>query len=183
MKRMDLRVALEEIINVSKLHRHTEIEVRLGKIDDKQKRFDSSISKEKFDEILTNLRERFFQRPVEKTIDRFFKNGLRWVHVTEPVRRDEYCIKKKIRNIDIESHPYDIRVSLSCEIPVDAPASARGVNFQRQKKRYSFDANNFSVDMTVVDGKKFEVEIEATHSPIDIDEFLEIIEIVKYCSF
>lgn len=161
-----------------------EIECRLGNltIGGRGKRFDPDVGKGLFKRIKDALSETGFVMKYEQTTDKIYtlpdhaNNGTMNVRVTsykDDPSKWVTVIKKKVSNAD---HPLDvetdtaissIRVSVSKEIPYpDFHAPIRSENtlpFVRKKKRTSFIADIFSIDISEVNVNSritYEVEVE-----------------------
>lgn len=159
------KVALETLPHMKT--EYPEIELRLGKYDDKSKMFKSSLQKDVFDKIL-NL----------------FKNGRCWESYTIVNNKDYFrsnlrltkegenfiCIQKvKLGVSDIKYENLDVRLSIStetpCEIPNDIdlnkPLDDQNFDTIRTKERHTFNYKNiWKYDFTIVNNEIFEIEIE-----------------------
>lgn len=159
------KVALETLPHMKT--EYPEIELRLGKFDDKSKSFKSSLNKDVFMKIL-NL----------------FQNGKCWESYNVVQNKDYFrsnlrltkdgdniiCIQKiKLGASDIKYDKLDVRLSIStetpCEIPndIDLNKSLDGQNFDtiRTKERHTFNYKNiWQYDFTIVNDEIFEIEIE-----------------------
>lgn len=143
-----------------------------------------------YHKILNELCDKGFIVTTENTVDSFFKfknYNVRETKFIEPVdKQSEYVSKNKIFNqdIDISSHINTknrnishVRISVASEKPIkinelNCKKIPTPVFYIRKKKRISFVADIFSIDMSIAsDGKHKTYEIE-----------VEIIELYKQIS-
>jgi len=138
---------------------------------------DTSLPKESWDAILWQLTAMGLKpEPVKVTKDDFTRAGMRFTR--DPITNEvmECVSKQKLHKHDIV-HPhsaFDIRVGFATENPIaDKTAPSPGdITNSRRKERTSFimPSKRLRVDMTIVDGKDFEVEIEALYAGVEADE-------------
>ena len=165
-----------------------EIECRLGyPVCNGKQRFDPDIGKTNFMKIKNALSETGFVMKYEQTTDKIYKvpsdKGLP-MNVRITSYKDEpnkwvSVIKNKVYNVD---HPNIqenglVRVSVSTETPypnfVAPTRSETTLPFVRKKKRTSFIADIFSIDMSEVNVNSkitYEVEVELKNTDYVLNE-------------
>lgn len=165
-----------------------EIECRLGHpVFQGKQRFDPDVGKHKFMKIKQSLSESGFLMKYEQTTDKIYKvpsnKGTMNVRVT--TYKDEpnkwvTVIKNKVYNTDHTLAAVDngvVRVSVSTETPYPefiAPTrSETTLPFVRKKKRTSFIADIFNIDMSEVNVNSnvtYEVEVELNNTEYVLNE-------------
>jgi hypothetical protein len=137
--------------------------MRLGKINTGS--FDTNVGESNFNKILIGLKKyNGWENVVEKTTSVYYykdiKNNAR-TSVDEETEESTSIFKKNIlkKNFNIENKPYDVRFSVSKEIPTefDEDDTCDSVRF---KKRISFIRKNLSIDMTIVTGDPTDLDCE-----------------------
>lgn len=158
--------------NISK---ECEIEVRLGFLSELEESecqmFDSNIGEQYFNKILSTLREFKEWREIETTTTTdYYADNLR---LTVAKNGSKSCMEKnRIKDIDFtyDETPFDIRISVSQEIPKDPsefPKSKKKITKTRRKNRTSFHHEYWTFDITEV--IKSEDDIESTSYEIELE--------------
>lgn len=152
--------------------KQVEIECRLGFLENR--RFNPNIKENLYETAIEELSHKGFIMTEEETVDTFFSMGRKNIRNTQFIlplnKQDELITKDRIINKDIEidsccSH---IRISAAHEMPIKKPAHGMGrPSYTRMKKRKSFVADIFSIDISEVTSqnkqKSYEIEIELTN--------------------
>jgi hypothetical protein len=136
-----------------------EIEFRLGKY--KNNRFIPGVSKIIFNNLLSSLSKKYKYETNKSTVN-YYDNNIRDI--------DGVFQKKiKISNIDILFSDIDIRFSKSIEEHVNGNKNGE-IKFTRERTRYTFVFDYYNIDLTIIDGATYEVELEFTTSQLDINK-------------
>ena len=152
----------EILLNVTSQH---EIEFRLGKYDPRIKRFVPGVSKSVFNQLLKSLKQKYKYTTIDSTVN-YYDNDIRTI--------DGIAQQKiKIADTDISFVNIDIRLSKSKEETKSKEPSGK-VKFTRKRTRYVFVFDYYNIELTVVDDGKliYEVEIEFTKLPLDINKVM-----------
>ena len=175
-------INLSSMIKQYKKSDNIEIEIRLGQIQ--FDRFKSGLgSKEFFDKIKNTLdAAKCWTKVINCKSEELCNNGLRRTTLFNGKKiTKNQCIKKEkilIKNFEYSGTPYDLRISVAKEIPVDDKIKS-GNGIIRKKNRYSYYYKDYIVDLTEVEQIEnkvslinYELEIEFTnlHSNIS-DEY------------
>ena len=179
-----------------------EIEARLGVYDEDDKIFSSNIGDKRFEEIKKMLDSgtgEHWENPEKYVKQTDYFNDKYRLSVFEDGK--QRCIQKnRIENVNfiVENGPFDIRVSISKEIPVDVdsfPIKDKCGN-SRTKKRFTYKYKNmWNFDLTEIDemidgGNElaYEYEIELNNinkiknaKYISESLMLKILDAVKMC--
>lgn len=142
---------------------NTEIEFRLGYIEDESKEFDSSISSVFFNKIKDKLdRSSVFLKKEELIHDKFYSYRKQTIRSSNGI----FMKKTKLKTINISYEPFDVRVSFSTEEPIKEPKQKKLI-FERIKDRKSyfykdwiFDLTKVTVEENNVSREIYEVELE-----------------------
>ena len=166
-------IKLVELLNKYKNVENVEIEIRLGYIEtDPHSFFDTNITQDYYDKINDTLStyNNWNYDDDKTTTDYYYDNNLRLSIDTEGNR----SAMKKVRLVDVDmaydSGPFDIRISVSQEIPID-PNDISGDNLKmsRNKKRNSriYDKWRFDLSKVITENNglkkisyEFEIEID-----------------------
>ena len=161
-------VKLVELIEKYKDYSNIEIEIRLGYIEDDY--FDTNITNEYYKKINNTLNsfQGWSYNDNKTTTDYYYDGNLRLSIDTEGNR----SAMKKVRMVDIDiaydSAPFDIRISVSQETPID-PNDINNNNLKtsRNKKRitriydkWKFDLSEVTTEHNNLKKKGYEFEIE-----------------------
>ena len=161
-------VKLVELLEKYKDYSNIEIEIRLGYIEDDY--FDTNITNEYYKKINNTLNsfEGWSYNDNKTTTDYYYDGNLRLSIDTEGNR----SAMKKVRLVDIDiaydSGPFDIRISVSQETPID-PNDINNTNLKtsRNKKRitrihdkWKFDLSEVTTENNNLKKKGYEFEIE-----------------------
>ena len=162
---------LVELLDKYKNVENVEIEIRLGYIEtDPHNFFDTNITRDYYDKINNTLSNynNWNYNDNKTTTDYYYDNNFRLSIDTEGNR----SAMKKVRLIDVDmaydSGPFDIRISISQEIPID-PNDIKDENLKmsRNKKRNSriydkwkFDLSKVTTENNGLKKKSYEFEIE-----------------------
>jgi hypothetical protein len=136
-----------------------EFEMRLGKINTGS--FDTNVGESNFNKILIGLKKyKGWEDVVETTTSVYYKDNVR-TSVDEESEESISIFKKNIlkKNFNIENKPYDVRFSISKEIPTEIEEDDT-CDSVRLKKRISFIRKNLSIDMTIVTGDPTDLDCE-----------------------
>lgn len=178
---------IEPIFNQFKNSANIEIEMRLGKIS--YGKFDTNVGKQTFQKILEGLENYKGWEKVDKSNTTAYFTGDIRVIDNEDTGVSSAHKKTKIKKIDIhiENKPYDLRFSVSTEIPCAKPGENTEYEDMRSKKRISFIRKNLSIDMTVVNGdtddtdseenERYEIELEIV-KPTKVKDKNELYNII-----
>jgi len=174
--------AIKNVIFANKDIPNTEIEMRLGKFNGEF--FDTNVGQKNFDEILVGL-EKFqgWENKKTETVEVFYYNeGAKRVTWDEDKGTKECISKQNIVKRDFKNFsqsPYDLRISISREIPASINETEEA-DRMIEKYRRSFIRKNLSIDMTIIsggitdmddeDGKKFQIELEIIEPSKLLDE-------------
>lgn len=160
----------------------TEIEMRLGKFNGDF--FDTNVGKKNFDEILAGL-EKFqgWENKKTESVEVFYYNDSGKRVTWDEDKGTKECIFKQ--NIvkrdfkDFSQSPYDLRISISREIPASISDNEEA-DRMIEKYRRSFIRKNVSIDMTIISGdvtdmddednKKYQIELEIVNPSQMSDE-------------
>lgn len=169
---------LSQIINQYKKTENIEIEIRLGQIQFDG--FKSGLgSKDFFDKIKNTLDSaKCWTKIINNKSEELCNNGIRrTTHFNGKKVMKHQCIKKeKIvnKNFEYTGTPYDLRISVSKEIPVDDKIKP-GNGIIRKKNRYSYYYKDYIVDLTEVEQIEnqvsvinYELEVEFTNLKSDV---------------
>lgn len=164
---------LTNIICEYKKKENIEIELRIGQIQFNE--FKSGLgSKDFFNKIKDSLDSaKCWDKVINNKHEELCQNGLRRTTVFNGKKIMKHqCIKKeKIinKNIEYTGTPYDIRISVSKEIPTEDKIK-NGTGMLRKKNRYSYYYKDYIVDLTIVEQIEnfvseihYELEVEFTN--------------------
>lgn len=172
--------ALSSIIYEYKKKDNIEIEIRLGQIQFNEfkpglgskdfffKIKDKLDSSTVWDKVINNKHEELCLNGIRRTI---MFNG-------KKVMKSQ-CIKKERilnSNLQYSGTPYDVRISVSKEIPVEDKIKL-GTGILRKKNRYSYYFKEYVIDLTIVEQIEncvsviiYELEVEFTNLKNDISD-------------
>jgi hypothetical protein len=178
---------IEPTFNQFKNRANVEIEMRLGKIS--YGKFDTNVGQQAFQKILKGLDNfKGWEKVVKSNTTAYFTGDIRVID-DEDTGVSSAHKKTKLKKIDIpiENKPYDLRFSVSSEIPCAKPGESAEYEDMRVKKRISFVRKNLSIDMTVVSGdtddpdseesERYEVELEIV-KPSSVKDKNELYNII-----
>lgn len=153
----ELKIGIEKLsslICVNKKKENIEIELRLGQIQFNE--FKSGLgSKDFFNKIKDTLDSaKCWDKVINNKHEELCLNGLRRTTVFNGKKvMKHHCIKKeRLINIDLQysGTPYDIRISVSKEIPTDDKIK-NGTGIVRKKNRFSYYYKDYVIDLTTVE--------------------------------
>ena len=187
MSKIDFEGELNDGINVLssilceyKKKDNIEIEIRLGQIQFNEfkpglgsndfflKIKDKLDSSKVWDKVINNKHEELCLNGIRRTI---MFNG-------KKVMKSQCIKKERILNSNLEysGTPYDIRISVSKEIPVEEKIKI-GTGVLRKKNRYSYYFNDYVIDLTMVEQIQnnvseiiYELEVEFVNLKTDISD-------------
>ena len=178
---------IEPIFNQFKNRDNVEIEMRLGKIS--YGKFDTNVGQQTFQKILKGL-ENFkgWEKITKSNTTAYFTGDIRVIDDEDTgVSSAHKKTKLKKTDIHLENKPYDLRFSVSTEIPCSKPGENTEYEDMRVKKRVSFVRKNLSIDMTVVSGdnddpdseenERYEIELEIV-KPSNVKDKNELYNII-----
>jgi hypothetical protein len=145
---------LSSLIGEYKKKNNIEIELRLGQIQ--LNLFKSGLgSKDFFYKIKNTLdSSKCWDKIINNEYEELCHNGLRKTTFFngKKVTKNECIVKQKIVNKDFEYNgtPYDIRVSVSKEIPTEDKIKS-GIGILRKKNRFSYYYKDYVIDLTIVE--------------------------------
>jgi len=161
---------IEPIFNQFKNRANVEIEMRLGKIS--YGKFDTNVGQATFKKILQGLENyKGWENVTKSNTTAYFTGDIRVID-DEDAGTSSAHKKTKVKKADIhlENKPFDLRFSVSTEVPCAKPGESTEYEDMRIKKRTSFVRKNLSIDMTVVGGdsddpdseenERYEIELE-----------------------
>ena len=178
---------IEPIFNQFKNRANVEIEMRLGKIS--YGKFDTDVGKQTFQKVLKGL-ENFkgWEKVTKTNTTAYFTGDIRVIDDEDTgVSSAQKKTKLKKTDIHLESKPFDLRFSVSTEVPCPKPGENTEYEDMRVKKRISFIRKNLSIDMTIVTGdagdpdaeesERYEIELEIM-KPANVKDKNELYNIV-----
>lgn len=130
---------------------HIELEMRLGKFNGKM--FDTNVGKQTFDKVMAGLQKYTGWEKIIGTEHEVFYNessGVR-ISIDEATGTEVIVRKERVKIEDfkkMKKTPYDVRFSISKEIPLPVDTD-RDMDKKKTKKRISFIRKNLSIDMTI----------------------------------
>ena len=130
---------------------HIELEMRLGKFNGKM--FDTNVGKLTFDKVMAGLQKYMGGGKIIGTEHEVFYNessGVR-ISIDEATGTEVIVRKERVKIEDfkkMKKTPYDVRFSISKEIPLPVDTD-RDMDKKKTKKRISFIRKNLSIDMTI----------------------------------
>lgn len=145
---------LTDMIEEFKTENNIEIELRLGQIQFNE--FKAGLGSEKFFEIIKKRLDtaKCWTKVLNNKYEELCLNGLRrTISINGKKVIKNQCIRKeKIKNINLEycETPYDIRISISREIPSEEKLKS-GTGILRKKDRYSYYYKDYIIDLTNVE--------------------------------
>ena len=162
--------SLSSLISEHKKKDNIEIEIRLGQIQFNS--FKSGLgSKDFFNKIKNTLDSaKCWDKIVNNKHEELCLNGLRRTTLFngKKVMKNQCIKKERLININFEysGTPYDLRISVSKEIPTDDKIKL-GTGILRKKNRFSYYYNDYVIDLTIVEQidngvseTNYELEIE-----------------------
>jgi mRNA capping enzyme, beta chain len=165
-------------INMYKDRKNVEIEWRMGRSG---KTFDTNVGKDVFDRTLRRL-QKYTEWEETKEGDYTVYYGPNNKRITIDESNDEQtCIYKNkivIANFPMENQPFDIRLAVSEEKPVDWGDETEATS-SKSKKRWSFIRKNLSIDLSIMKG---DPDDKDTDNDITYHIELEIVDPTKISS-
>jgi hypothetical protein len=171
---------LSKIISQYKKTDYIEIELRLGQIHEDC--FKPGLgSKDFFDKIKAHLDSaKCWSKTVNNKSEELCNNGIRRTTMFNGKKVMKHqCIKKeKLSNINLEypGTPYDIRISVSKELPVEDKIKPNS-GVLRKKNRHSYYYKDYIIDLTEVEQIEnnvsqinYELEVEFTNFKSDVSD-------------
>jgi hypothetical protein len=162
---MDCHKICDKIYPLIEKHKndsHIELEMRLGKFNGKL--FDTNVGKVVFEKVMTGLQKYMgWEKVVGSEQDVFYReaDGVR-ISVDDAAGTEVIISKERVKNEDfkkIKSTPFDMRFSVSKEIPLPEDSN-REMDKKKTKKRVSFIRKNLSIDMTMCMGDSHDMDAE-----------------------
>ena len=135
---------------------NVEIEIRFGKMN--RGTFDTNIGKDTFEKILRRLqRYQGWEEKKDTTMTVYYDEGANKRVTMDDATEEMTCVVKKRvcnDNQSFDNIPYDVRMSVSTEVPYERIEDDPDENFTRVRKkhRYSFIRKNLSIDVSEVSG-------------------------------
>ena len=135
---------------------NVEVEIRFGKTN--RGSFDTNIGKDTFEKVLRRLQRYQGWESVKETNSTVYYDESANKRVTMDDASEEMtCVVKKrvcIDNQPFENLPFDVRLSVSTEVPYERIEDDPDENFTRVRKkhRYSFVRKNLTIDVSEVSG-------------------------------
>jgi hypothetical protein len=117
-----------------------ELEFRLGKI--KKNRFDTNIKETSYYKIKALLDKSESCKVLSSEYVDIFYEDVRYNNIT-----NTYIQKKSLHKEDLSNNIYDIRISVSQELPATCKKKE---TYRRNKKRDQYIFRNWSIDLTIV---------------------------------
>ncbi len=145
---------LSSLICENKKKENIEIELRLGQIQFNE--FKSGLgSKDFFNKIKDTLDSaKCWDKVINNIHEELCLNGLRRTTVfnNKKVMKHQCIKKERLINMDLQysDTPYDIRLSVSKEIPTDDKIK-NGTGIVRKKNRFSYYYKDYIIDLTTVE--------------------------------
>lgn len=171
---------LTSMIEEFKTENNIEIELRLGQIQFNE--FKAGLGSEKFFEIIKKRLDtaKCWTKVLNNKYEELCLNGLRRTMLIngKKVIKNQCIRKEKIKNINLEycETPYDIRISISREIPSEEKLKS-GTGILRKKDRYSYYYKDYIIDLTNVEQIDngvsvffYELEVEFINLKSDISD-------------
>jgi len=169
---------LKEIIKKYKKMENIEIELRLGQIEDYS--FNSGLGSLGFFNKIKDVldKSKSWDKIVNNNSEELINNGIRRMtsFCNKKIMRHS-CIKKhKIESVDFDytGTPYDIRIGVAKEIPVEDKIKTGLI---RKKERTSYFYNDYRIDLTkviqienTVESILFELEVEFINLTNDVSD-------------
>jgi hypothetical protein len=141
---------------------HIELEMRLGKFNGKM--FDTNVGKDTFDKVMNGLQTFMgWEKVIGSEQEVFYRetDGVR-ISVDEAAGTEIIVSKERVKTEDfkkIKATPFDVRFSVSKEIPMPSDSN-REMDKKKTKKRMSFIRKNLSIDMTICVGDSHDMDAE-----------------------
>lgn len=146
--------ALEKIILEYKGKDNIEIELRLGQLQLNE--FKSGLgSKDFYNKIKSTLDTcKTWEKVINNRSEETCLNGLRKITSFNGKKvMKQQCIRKErilVKNLEFSGTPYDIRISVAKEIPVEEKIK-QGTGIIRKKNRFSYYHKDYRIDLTTVE--------------------------------
>ncbi len=151
---MDVKPFIE-IVKSYKDKQYVEIEMRLGKVSNGK--FDTDIGKDAFEQLKRRLSRYGGWEEVKNTSDDvYYWDDIRSVY--SPDGTVTTCKKHRIMKRDVRVHPFDVRFSVSQEIPATQPTD--DAKRHSCRRRISFVRKNLSIDLTEVISDPDDIDTE-----------------------
>lgn len=157
----------DSIFNVVKpifdAHRNNpsvEIEIRFGKIIGNK--FEADVGKDIFYTIMGSLESYNRWELVSNTKHSIYYHGHNRYMIDEETNETTYMSKKKLlnQNFKIDSHPLDIRFSVSEENIIPGEPGDVVMDMVKMRTRKSFVRKNLSIDLSIVGGDPDDLDNE-----------------------
>ena len=152
----ELEEGIIELANVFYKYKkkdNIEIEIRIGQVDTSTDAFKPGLGSQDFYNKIQKVLEsnKNWDKIIKTTSEELINNGIRKTvkYNNKKVMKNQ-CIKKnKIKTIDFTYNgtPYDIRISVSNEIPIDEKIKT---GIKREKDRVSYCHKDYRFDLTTV---------------------------------
>jgi hypothetical protein len=150
------------VFNKYKNFPNLEMEFRLGKFNGYM--FDTNIGEEVFTTIMESLKAYEGWEAVKTSnVTSYYLKDTRMDFDEDTEESLGTINKKRITKLDrvIQPCPFDIRFSVSQELPAEDMDTEAGADFMRVKQRTSFIRKNLSIDLTVVSGQQEDMDDES----------------------
>ena len=171
---------LSTIICEYKKKDNIEIELRLGQIQFNE--FKSGLGSKDFFIKIKNILDssKIWNKVINNKHEELCMNGIRRTTMFngKKVMRHQCIKKERLLNINLEysGTPYDVRISVSKEIPVEDKIK-NGTGVLRKKNRYSYYYKDYVIDLTMVEQIDngvseiiYELEVEFKNLKNDISD-------------
>lgn len=154
----DLLDKLTEYIKRHAFEAHNEVEVRLGKLHDKPRRFEPGVSANMFSKIMEHVRScQIWEDETVSMHTDYFYNDKRLRVFEEPGCAPELVSKRSLVSLDVLSlgSPFDFRFSVSKEKEMEPSNEEvseimKNAKVVRHKERISFAYKVWLFDLTIV---------------------------------
>jgi len=144
-----------------------EIEIRLGTLG---KFFDSSIDRQHFEKIKNELNTGSWVNILETNTVEYIKDSNRFI--TDSTNNVKLILKENVftRTIQLPNNPFDIRFSVNQEFKLDSflTSFSKNESIIRTKKRTSYISENFKYDLTIVQEKKNNINVNKHELEIEL---------------
>ena len=149
----DIECLFNDIFKKYRWTPHIEIEVRFGWYDRFTGHFNANINEHFYNLILDKLNScnKWDQNSTQTIVDYFTKDSVR-ISTDKKKKIINKCLKRKLETHDVLLYgtPYDIRISVCLETPIDNSKYNTFV-YTRNKERNSFVYKMWSYDLTKVE--------------------------------
>jgi hypothetical protein len=161
--------------------------MRLGKIS--YGKFYTNVGQQTFQRILKGLENyKGWENVSKSNTTAYFAGDIRVIDDEDTgISTSHKKTKLKKSDIHLDNKPFDLRFSVSTEVPCQKPGENTEYEDMRTRKRTSFVRKNLSIDMTIVGGdsddpdseenERYEIELEII-KPQNVGDKNELYNIV-----